>query len=82
MDSPETKAQISALEESLTRTYGPLLNIPQLAALLHRSPEGLRVALNSSQPYARGFQNARIRIGRRVYFKTADVAAYLNRVGM
>lgn len=82
MESPETTAQTSALEDCLTKTYGPLLNIPQLAALLHRSPEGLRVALNSSQPYARGFQDARIRIGRRVYFKTADVAAYLNRMGL
>ncbi|CAK7040036.1 MAG: hypothetical protein KER_01647 [Kerstersia gyiorum] len=70
-----------ALEDNLNQMYGPLLSLPQLAELLHRSPNGLRVALRTSQPYALHLQQARVKIGRRVYFRTADIANYLSHAG-
>lgn len=70
-----------ALETNLNQLYGPLLSLPQLAELLHRSPDGLRVALRTSQPYALQIQQARVKIGRRVYFRTADIASYLSQAG-
>ncbi|WP_240733260.1 DNA-binding protein [Kerstersia gyiorum] len=55
-----------------------LVGLPQLAELLHHSPDGLRVALRTSQPYALQIRQARVNIGRRVYFRTADIASYLS----
>lgn len=69
------------LKDNLNQMYGPLLSLPQLAELLHRSPNGLRVALRTSQPYALQLQQARVKIGRRVYFRTADIANYLSQAG-
>ncbi|MCP1632407.1 DNA-binding protein [Kerstersia gyiorum] len=55
-----------------------LVGLPQLAELLHHSPDGLRVALRTSQPYALQIRQARVKIGRRAYFRTADIASYLS----
>lgn len=66
-----------ALENNLHQKYGPLLSLQQLAELLHRSADGLRVALRTSQPYALRICEARVKIGRRVYFRTTDIASYL-----
>ncbi|WP_348271693.1 hypothetical protein [Bordetella genomosp. 12] len=66
-----------ALESNLHQKYGPLLSLQQLAELLHRSADGLRVALRTSQPYALRICEARVKIGRRVYFRTTDIATYL-----
>jgi len=66
-----------AIQTSMVNQYGPLLSLVQLAELLHRSPDGLRIALRSSQPYADRINEARVKVGRRVYFRTATIAAYL-----
>jgi hypothetical protein len=76
-----TPHSTQALETNLNQMYGPLLSLPQLAELLHRSPDGLRVALRTSQPYALQIRQARVKIGRRVYFRTADIASYLSQAG-
>ncbi|PNB73792.1 plasmid-related protein [Pseudomonas sp. GW456-E7] len=70
-----------AIEESLVSLYGPLLSLAQLADLLHRSPDGLRIALRGPQPYAERINEARVKIGRRVYFRTGGIAAYLASAG-
>ncbi|QBR41659.1 DNA-binding protein [Kerstersia gyiorum] len=62
----------------LRRPLRILVGLPQLAELLHHSPDGLRVALRTSQPYALQIRQARVNIGRRVYFRTADIASYLS----
>lgn len=72
MHTPE-----SDMENSLVSLYGPLLSLAQLADLLHRSPDGLRIALSGTQPYAVEINQARVKIGRRVYFRTGGIAAYL-----
>lgn len=66
------------LEESLVEKYGPLLTMTQLAELLHRSPDGLRIALQSRQPYTEQINRARLKIGRRVYFRASQIADFLS----
>jgi hypothetical protein len=63
--------------ETLTKQYGPLLSITQLAALLDRSPDGLRITLRSSGEWVSKINATRLRLGRRVYFRTAEVANVL-----
>lgn len=64
-------------EETLIRQYGPLLSINQLATLLDRSPDGLRITLRSSGEWVSKINATRLRLGRRVYFRTAEVANVL-----
>ena len=71
----------NAIEDSLVSLYGPLLSLAQLANVLHRSPDGLRIALSGTQPYAERINRARVKVGRRVYFRTASIAAYLASAG-
>lgn len=62
------------IEETLLQRYGPLLSIGQLASVLDRSPDGLRISLRSSNEWANRLNTSRLKIGRRVYFRTSQVA--------
>jgi hypothetical protein len=64
-------------ENSLLRRYGPLMNLAPLASILDRSPDGLRVTLRSSGEWVEKINSARLQLGRRVYFRTADIAEVL-----
>jgi hypothetical protein len=80
MDSTERNWEImttTSAEETLAKQYGPLLSINQLAALLDRSPDGLRITLRSSGEWVSKINATRLRLGRRVYFRTAEVANVL-----
>jgi hypothetical protein len=80
MDSTERNWEImttTSAEETLAKQYGPLLSINQLAALLDRSPDGLRITLRSSGEWVSKINATRLRLGRRVYFRTAEVADVL-----
>ncbi len=37
------------IEETLLHRYGPLLSVNQLASVLDRSPEGLRISLRTAR---------------------------------
>lgn len=63
--------------ETLTSQYGPLLSLTQLAAILDRSPNGLRFSLRSSGEWVSKINATRLILGRRVYFRTAEVASVL-----
>lgn len=66
----------------LTRYNGaPLLSLDQLAELLHRSKQGLRISLCSNNDFSRKILPCRVKIGRRVYFKTAEVARLIDTIG-
>jgi len=65
------------IEESLTGQYGPLLSMAQLAKVLDRSAEGLRVSLRNDTEWARQRNAAKMKLGRRVYFRTAEIAKFL-----
>ena len=64
-------------EETLIKQYGPLLSISQLAAILDRSPDGLRITLKSSGEWVNKINAARLRSGHRLYFRTVEVADVL-----
>lgn len=63
-------------EEFLYRKYGgsPLLSFSQVAEILHRSPEGLKITLRTNCELANQLKPNRVKIGRRVYFKVSDIA--------
>lgn len=65
------------MEEVLTSQYGPLLSIKQLANVLDRSAEGLRISLRSDTEWTREINAAKLKLGRRVYFRTVEVAKVL-----
>ena len=65
------------IEEALTGQYGPLLSMAQLAKVLDRSAEGLRVSLRNDTEWARQCNAAKMKLGRRVYFRTAEIAKFL-----
>ena len=64
-------------EETLIKQYGPLLIINQLAGILDRYPGGLRTALRSSGEWVNKINATRLRSGRRLYFRTVEVADVL-----
>ena len=57
--------------------YGPLITLGQLAQMLDRSADGVRMTLRETSPYAEQLNLAKVRIGRRIYFRTPDVAQLL-----
>uniref|UniRef100_UPI0030C82990 hypothetical protein n=1 Tax=Xanthomonas citri TaxID=346 RepID=UPI0030C82990 len=60
-------------EEYLLQKYGPLMKLVDVAALLGRSPDGMRVALYSNNEVSRKLRPTMLRVGRRVYFRTLQV---------
>jgi hypothetical protein len=66
------------IENTLLHRFGPLLSIAQLAAILDRSPDGLRISLCTTNEWAQRINNARLKIGRRVYFRTCQIAEILS----
>jgi hypothetical protein len=62
------------IEQMLLEKHGPLLTIAQVAQLLNRSPNGLRVTLRARGPVSEKLSGARVKLGRRVHFKTHLIA--------
>ena len=61
--------------EIMTHRYGVLMNYEQLGAVMHRSAKGIRISLaHSDSEWARSINLAKRKIGRRVLFKTSDIA--------
>jgi len=65
------------LASSMFDKYGPLITLGQLAQMLDRSADGVRMTLREASPYAEQLNLAKVRIGRRIYFRTPDVAQLL-----
>ncbi|TKR54349.1 DNA-binding protein [Allopusillimonas ginsengisoli] len=61
-------------EVQLIERYGILLSLDDLAEVLKRSRDGLRIALHGNSEFARTWYPAKKKIGRRVYFRASDVA--------
>ncbi|CAH0261698.1 hypothetical protein SRABI70_03230 [Pseudomonas sp. Bi70] len=64
------------VEETLLNRYGgsPLLSLEQLAEVLHRSKDGLRISLSSDNEMSAKLRSCKVKIGRRIYFKTSAIA--------
>lgn len=67
------------IEEALIDRHGCLLTIASLAKVLGRSPEGLRTTLRPSNTseWALRVNSAKLRVGRRIYFRTSEIASML-----
>lgn len=66
------------IEEVLNEQYGPLLSLVQLAKILDRSPDGLRISLRTDCEWTRAINATKLKLGRRVYFRTSEVARILS----
>jgi hypothetical protein len=54
--------------------YGPLMTLADLALMLHRSYDGLRMSLRNCSKFSDDVNAARVHMGRRVYFSTVMIA--------
>jgi hypothetical protein len=70
--------QTEQTETHLLNTYGPLMTIEQVAKLLNRSSEGLRITIRGNNSVGEILTRAKVKIGRRVHFKIGIVAALLD----
>jgi hypothetical protein len=66
------------MEENLVRRFGPLTPMAGLASLLDRSPEAARMFLRSNCALASRINCTKLKIGRRLYFRTSELAQVLN----
>lgn len=71
------KTLAARLERQLNERYGLLLEAEHLAEVLHRQTGGLRWALTQDTDFARKVNSTRVRIGRRNYYRAADLAVLL-----
>ena len=70
---------MKSTSDHLLEKYGPLITIEQLAQALSRKSSGLRGVLQKpTEPWMFELNRVKRRIGRRIYFPTAAVAALLN----
>lgn len=61
--------------EILTTQYGVLMTHEQLSTVMHRSADGMRLSLSSNNSeWAKRINSAKRKIGRRVLFRTVDIA--------
>jgi hypothetical protein len=66
--------------ERLVARFGELMTYPQLAELLKRSAVGLRYSLSKrDSAFSKELLTARVKLGRRVYFRTDVIASIVDR---
>lgn len=65
-------------EDRLISKYGILMTVTDLAHLLNRSDDGIRVTLQSKSALGVILRPERLKIGRRVYFRAAAIAKLLD----
>lgn len=72
--------EITTTEKMLLDRFGgsPLLSTQQVAQILHRSPEELRITISSNSPLAERLRSCKLRIGRRVYFRVSSIAQLID----
>ncbi|MRR50418.1 MAG: DNA-binding protein [Rhodocyclaceae bacterium] len=59
---------------ALVEMYGPLMTLDDLATLLRRNKAGLRQSLSREAEWTTAINASRKKFGRRVYYRTADIA--------
>lgn len=69
---------MNTTENYLLEKFGPLLSLQQLAGLLNRSVDGLRLSLSQNGEMSQKFGPARKKIGRRIYFRSSVIASVLD----
>lgn len=66
------------IEQNLIERFGPLIPLAGLALLLDRSPEAIRMFLRSNNELAKNINTAKLKVGRRLYFRSAEIAQCLS----
>ncbi|MBN8411446.1 plasmid-related protein [Halomonas litopenaei] len=66
------------VDDYLVGRFGLLMSISDLADLLGRSPDGVRVSLYSDTEVSRKLKPTMVKVGRRVYFRTLQVKEVLH----
>jgi len=61
-------------EAWLIKNYGILMTMTDLAHLLDRSDDGIRITIQGSSPLGGKLRAIKIKVGRRVHFKAKDIA--------
>lgn len=70
---------MSETSKLLIERYGLLLTYTELAEVLGRSPDGLRISLsNPRDVWTQRLSLAKVRFGRRVLFRSADVGKLID----
>lgn len=72
------EVQKMQIEDVLNKEYGPLLSVAQLAKVLNRSPEGLRISLRAPSEWSTRINQSKLKLGRRVYYRTAEISLILS----
>ncbi|MEW9898399.1 DNA-binding protein [Chitinivorax sp. PXF-14] len=61
-------------EDRLVQKFGVLMTLADLAGVLNRSQDGLRMTMHGKSDLGLLLRKARRKIGRRVHFRTEDIA--------
>lgn len=70
---------MTSTETMLLNQFGVLLlSLEQVAQILDRSPNGLRLTLSGENELSRRLRPARRKIGRRVLFSVNEVARFID----
>lgn len=64
---PESLMEVRSC--SVLEGESPLLTLDRLAELLCRTPSGIRKALQDGTDFGTGLKAARVKLGKRVYFR-------------
>ncbi|WP_370628196.1 DNA-binding protein [Bordetella sp. BOR01] len=72
--------EVTTTEKMLLDRFGgsPLLSTQQVAEILHRSPEGLRITMSGNTDVAQLLRSCKLKIGRRVYFRVSSIAQLID----
>lgn len=65
-------------EQVLLEKYGPLMTLAVLAGLLNRTTDGLRLFLTRGCEMSQRLNKARLKVGRRVYFRTIVISRIID----
>jgi hypothetical protein len=60
------------------RYHSPLLSLEAVAEILGRSPNGLRVSLSANSEIAARLKAAKVKLGRRIYFRISEIARLID----
>jgi len=64
----------STIEQQLLDLNGPLMTVAATASLLGLTERGMMNAIYRRTPFGVAVAQAQVRIGRRVLFRTSDIA--------
>jgi len=79
METPDIRIYMTTEKLLLQKFDGsPLLSLEQVANLLHRSKDGLRITLSGNSEFSNKLKAMKVKIGKRIYFKTAEIARLID----